>query len=123
MAQDPGSDVLKALIRMKSKFLSSLMGRGRRPAACFVAAGLLCSGLALAQSGPPGGDGGRPPGPPPEAVAACSGKAAGAGCSFTGRQGESLSGQCETPPGGASSSSGTVLACRPANMPPPPGNR
>jgi len=43
-----------------------------------------------------GGD--RPHGPPPEAIAACSGKAVGTACSFVGRRGEQLNGVCITPP-------------------------
>jgi hypothetical protein len=48
------------------------------------------------QSGPGGGE--RPHGPPPEAVAACKGKIAGAECSFTGRQNNPLTGTCFAPP-------------------------
>lgn len=39
-------------------------------------------------------------GPPPEALAACNGKASGASCSFVGRRGEQLSGTCFKPPAG-----------------------
>ncbi|MBX3653308.1 MAG: hypothetical protein KIS62_12055 [Ramlibacter sp.] len=80
--------------------------------------------LAPAQSGPP------PGGPPPEAIAACQGKAAQAACTFTGRQGESLSGTCFQPPprreaasnsaSGTSKSQSMPMACRPANAPPGP---
>jgi len=51
--------------------------------------------------GGPGGDGGQHQGPPPEAIAACKGKASGAACNFVGRQGERLTGTCFTPPPGA----------------------
>jgi hypothetical protein len=49
--------------------------------------------------------GGNPPGPPPEAVAACKGKTEGTTVSFTGRAGETFSGTCQTTNG--------VLAARP----------
>lgn len=57
-------------------------------------------------------------GPPPEAIAACKGKASGAACSFTGRRGEALSGTCFAPPPRAESGTGgqaesPPLACRP----------
>jgi hypothetical protein len=62
-------------------------------------------------------------GPPPEAIAACQGKASGATCSFVGRQGEQLTGTCFTPPPRQSSSapqsgnsgdqSVRPMACRP----------
>ncbi|MBX3587091.1 MAG: hypothetical protein KF796_10640 [Ramlibacter sp.] len=84
--------------------------------------------LAQAQAQPPRG------GPPPEAIAACQGKAAKAACTFTGRQGEALTGVCFQPPprreagAGASTSAGAAptampMACRPANAPagPPQG--
>ena len=78
-----------------------------------VSAGLLALG-AQAQSGPP--PGGTPPGPPPEAVKACEGKKAGDTASFSGRDGRTLTGTCESRDG--------VLALRP-NRPqggPPPQN-
>lgn len=37
---------------------------------------------------------GQPPGPPPEAIAACQGKSAGATASFTDRGGRSVTGAC-----------------------------
>ncbi len=55
---------------------------------------------------------GPPPGPPPEAVAACKGKAEGAKVSFTGRQGEKVSGTCKK--------MGDTLAAMPEGMGPPP---
>lgn len=85
----------------------------------------------LAQAQPSDG-GGAPPrgGPPAEAVAACKGKTSGASCSFTGRQNETLSGTCDSPPEGppgsnSSSTSSTtgVLACRPARPSGPPPQR
>ena len=72
---------------------------------------------------PPGGPGegqrGRH-GPPPEAVAACNGKASGEPCSFVDRHNETRTGTCFAPPPGASSNSGAPapsrpLACRPAH--------
>ena len=65
-----------------------------------------------AASAPPNG---LPPSPPPEAIAACKGKAEGAQVSFTGRNGETLSGVCQLFNG--------TLAARPAGgggRPPPP---
>ena len=38
----------------------------------------------------------KPPGPPPEAVAACKGKTEGSEVSFTGRQGETFTGTCQS---------------------------
>jgi len=93
---------------------------------------------AMAQSGPPpdgkgGGPGmGRPHGPPPEAIAACTSKAIGAACSFAGRSNEAMAGSCAAapsappgvptgmPPGSANTQPSSVIACRPANMPAPP---
>ena len=54
---------------------------------------------ALAQSttdggAPPDQGGKRHPGPPPEAVAACKGKAVGTQASFTDRGGRTVSGAC-----------------------------
>ena len=67
----------------------------------------LAAGACQAQSAPPqGGPGGTPPGPPPEPVQACEGKAAGAQASFSGRDGRSITGVCESVNG--------VLAVRPA---------
>jgi hypothetical protein len=54
--------------------------------------------------------GGKPPAPPPEAIAACNGKAEGATASFAGRNGETISGTCQK--------IGDVLALRPAGGPP-----
>jgi hypothetical protein len=42
--------------------------------------------------------GGRRHGPPPEAIAACKGKTAGAECSFSGRHDDPLTGTCFAPP-------------------------
>ena len=84
-----------------------------------IALGVLVGGFALvagAQNGgnaaPAGSSGsmrpgdqagsccGRPHGPPPEAVAACKGKNAGAACNFADREGVNLSGTCFAPPAG-----------------------
>jgi hypothetical protein len=46
-------------------------------------------------NGGPGGHG-RPPGPPPEAVAACKGQAEGATVSFALRDGKTVKGVCRT---------------------------
>ena len=94
------------------------------------------------QGGPGMGQGGgqQHKGPPPEAIQACQGKSSGAACSFTGRNGEALTGTCFAPPvggpgatgnqAGATDSSGAPgtqgnrpLACRPdrggqSGMPP-----
>ncbi len=58
--------------------------------------------------------GGRPHGPPPEAIEACSNANANDSCSFEGRRGEALSGTCADSPQG--------LACRPEGKPPRHGN-
>jgi hypothetical protein len=79
----------------------------RAASACVLASTL---GACQAQSAP----GGKPPGPPPEAVQACQGKTAGAQASITGRDGRSFTGVCENVDG--------VLALRPShgNGGPPP---
>jgi len=70
------------------------------------------------------GNGEHRHGPPPQAIAACQGKASGATCSFVGRQGEQLTGTCFSPPPRQSSASGAQagnagdqsprpMACRP----------
>jgi hypothetical protein len=58
---------------------------------------LLATPLALfaqteQQGGPPAGS--APHGPPPEAIAACKGKAIGVAASFTDRRGRTVSGPC-----------------------------
>jgi hypothetical protein len=77
-------------------------------------AGALTLVLQVAQAdstsgGPPSGN---PPGPPPEAISACSGKSAGDTVSFTLRDGKQVSGTCQMDNG--------VLAARPDHMPGPP---
>ncbi len=66
-------------------------------------AALLLAAAPLAQAQPPVDDGSgapsgqpgqRPHGPPPEAVAACKGKAVGTVASFTDRGGRTVSGPC-----------------------------
>lgn len=61
---------------------------------------LTAAALAQTQGSPPDQQGGadRPHGPPPEAISACQGKSDGAACTFTGRQGEQLTGTCFSPP-------------------------
>lgn len=51
------------------------------------------------------------PGPPPEAVAACQGRTAGAQASFVGRDGRTFTGIC--------TQIGNVLAIAPPGGPPP----
>ena len=69
------------------------------------------SALACRPSGPPPGHGHR--GPPQEALTACASLTANAACSFSMGD-RSVTGPCETPPGGS------ALACRPGG--PPPGH-
>lgn len=74
---------------------------------------------AHAQQGPgspsqPGQQNGQRRGPPPEALAACQGKSAGAACSFNcppPHQDQQVSGTCFTPGGDK------PLACRPSHGP------
>jgi hypothetical protein len=70
------------------------------PLALAFAAGFTTSASSFAQpaDGPGGFGGEHRRGPPPEAVAACKGKAADAVCSFTGREGQTLNGTCFAPP-------------------------
>lgn len=63
----------------------------------------------------PGGPGGPRGRPPEEALAACSGRAAGDACSFKSPEGTDFKGLCDTPP------DGTALACRPEGGPGGPG--
>jgi hypothetical protein len=76
-------------------------------AAATLLLALPLASLAADQAPPQGG---KPPAPPPEAIAACNGKAEGATASFTGRNGETLTGTCQK--------IGDVLALRPAGGPP-----
>src|SRR5207245_8807784 len=69
------------------------------PTLCAAAAAVLLVATPLAsyaqantQGGPPAG--GAPHGPPPEAIAACKGKAIGSNASFTDRGGRTISGPC-----------------------------
>lgn len=81
-------------------------------AACILAGAMR---LAYADNAPSGAPpSGSPPGPPPEAIAACSGKAAGDEVSFTLRDGHQLSGKCALENG--------VLAARPTGTPPQGSN-
>lgn len=59
---------------------------------------------------------GPPQGPPPEAIEACKGKAAGDDCSVT-HDGRTLNGKCVPPPPNAPA--GAPLACLPPPPPPP----
>lgn len=68
-----------------------------------------------------GGRDGHHRGPPPEAIAACDGKAAGDACTFS-HDDQSIAGTCVAPP--ADAPADASIACRPDNMPeggPPPG--
>jgi len=65
-------------------------------------------------AGAPNGPGGGPRrGPPPEAIEACNGKAAGTACSFTGREGRQVSGSCFSPPAHADAREAPPMACKP----------
>lgn len=75
-------------------------------------AGLSLTAAAQNDGPPPDG---KPPGPPPEAVAACKGKTEGAKVEFTGRNGEKMSGTCKK--------MGDVLAAWPEGGPPPPPSK
>ncbi|GAA4492282.1 hypothetical protein [Pseudaeromonas paramecii] len=85
---------------------------------------LLGSSAALASTKLP--DHGHPPGPPQEAITACSGLGEGDVCSVQTPQGESLDGVCtlfKAPPaasGASSTDTSAQLGCRPSNMPEPP---
>jgi len=57
-------------------------------------------------------EGERPRGPLLEALSACSGKPAGAGCSFVDRRNQTLNGSCASLPDGA-------IICRPLRDRPP----
>jgi len=67
---------------------------------------LLALPLAGFAADPTPPQGGKPPAPPPEAIAACNGNAEGATASFAGRNGETITGTCQK--------IGDVLALRPA---------
>jgi hypothetical protein len=67
-------------------------------AAMAAAAGVAPTVLAQAPSPADGGTMRPPPGPPPEVLEACGGKAAGAACSFSTPRGDTLTGTCSTPP-------------------------
>lgn len=71
--------------------------------------GLSVAMIATATLAKPPGRGG----PPPEAVEACVNLAEGDACSFEGRRGETLEGQCVLPPRGEED----VLACLPEGGP------
>jgi hypothetical protein len=81
-----------------------------RTLAAAAATLLLALPLAGTAADPAPSQGGKPPAPPPEAIAACNGKAEGAAASFAGRNGETISGTCQK--------IGDVLALRPAGGPP-----
>lgn len=89
-------------------------GASRWLALGLLLAASVCQAADSAPPSPPGGAKGQPPGPPPEAIAACQGKAVGATASFTGRNGETISGSCQY------TGNSQVLALRPDRMPAPP---
>jgi hypothetical protein len=62
--------------------------------ALLLALPLAALAQADAGNGPPPDGGGHPHGPPPEAIAACKGKAVGTQASFTDRSGRTVSGPC-----------------------------
>ena len=67
----------------------------RRPlAALLLALPLAALAQADAGNGPPPDQDGHHRGPPPEAIAACKGKAVGTQASFTDRAGHTISGPC-----------------------------
>lgn len=80
------------------KLLDILVNAGLLQAAVatVMALATLPSAAADAPPGGASGPGGRPPGPPPEAVAACQGKTEGAQVSFTLRDGKTLQGVCRS---------------------------
>ncbi len=82
-----------------------------RSGAAWLTSLLLALPAAYAQDGKPAGREHR--GPPPEAVEACSGKAEGDACSFTGRRDDSIEGTCLYPPRDEN-----LLACVPEGGPP-----
>ena len=59
------------------------------------------------------GDGGRPHGPPPEAIEACADLSEGDTCNFTGRRNDEVKGTCIVPQDGDG-----LLACAPEGGPP-----
>lgn len=70
--------------------------------------------FALSLAHPPGPGEAPPPPPPPEAIEACEGADSGDACSFSGREGEEVSGTCFAP------EDDLPLACKPDHPPPPP---
>ena len=82
------------------------------------------SGSGGNQGAPGMGQGGQQrKGPPPQAIEACQGKSAGAVCSFTGRNGEALTGTCFAPPaGGPGSTGGQTGATNASGAPGAQGN-
>lgn len=54
-------------------------------------------------------------GPPPEAIAACAGKAIGTQCSFLGREKQQLTGTCFAPKNSPDGQSSPPSACRPVH--------
>ena len=70
----------------------------------------------LAQPAPPAG---QPPAPPPEAYAACTGKAEGASVTLTLRDGRTVAGVCRTIAGRLAAAPADRPAPGPGGEPPP----
>ena len=92
-----------SFIHSKSKVFTALFF------ASMVSASLSCAAP---------GDRGRPQGPPPEALEACTDLAEGDACRFTGRRNDEITGTCIALPGGEEG-----LACAPEGGPPDGGRR
>lgn len=82
--------------------------RNKKFAAAAFILTLSVSAVSCAQ---PGGRGGKPHGPPPEATEACKSLSVGDACSFSGRHGD-VTGTCFNPP-----EDEDILACAPKDMP------
>jgi hypothetical protein len=67
--------------------------------------------MILAQQSQPGGPGTRPGPPPREALEACADQTSGSTCSFSGPDGQQISGTCDAP------EVNVPLACTPADRP------
>lgn len=96
----------------------SLAGKCVAPPEGAPDARISCRPDKLPEGHRPGGKGGHPHGPPPEAIfVACSGKAADAACTVTLGD-RAIEGTCKAPPPGVEE---TRLGCVPARPPRPEG--
>ena len=77
-----------------------------------LAAVTFISGATYAQSDQESNPRSEHRGPPPVAFEVCSSSVQGDPCSFEGRHGDTLQGNCDTPP------EQTALACKPEGGPP-----